>query len=119
MIVPEPSPPDCWVTTLIWTTLCLNVAATDSGSALRDAADNPGWVEELVPVELLLPNCQPANRPMPKISRSTTMRATIALLLRPRDVRMGESGCFPVGMVSLSPTCGLVFSLLDSFLSYG
>src|SRR5215470_17541738 len=97
MIVPEPSPLPFWVTIEISTTLGWNCAATASRCALTLAPDDPDRLREGAPVEvaLLLPICQAATSPMPMSSTSPTARATLARVLRPRDVRLGGTGFSP------------------------
>src|SRR6266702_2949519 len=41
---------------------------------------------------LVLPNCQPANRPIPKIIASRSVSATIAPVRMPPDLRIGVAG---------------------------
>src|SRR5215470_8613124 len=97
MIVPEPSPLPFWVTIEISTTLGWNCAATASRCVLTFAPDDPDRVVEVAPVvvALLLPICQAANSPIPMSSTSATARATLAMVLRPRDVRLGGTGLSP------------------------
>src|SRR5450755_4917573 len=85
MIVPEPSPSPFAVTTLICTTLCLNVAAICSGRALIAAADR---VVGAVAV-LDLPICVPINNPTPK---STNARIRVATVRNPPPERPERAG---------------------------
>src|SRR5205807_7066157 len=111
IMTPEPIPPPFPVVTFTCTTAGFTFAITASRTASILLLLSAGTVAVgavlgsnvptlLVPeAVLVLPNCQPANRPTPKMTASSTTRSMIAPARAPPDERlvalggvMGESG---------------------------
>src|SRR5215471_21058460 len=104
-MTPEPMAPPCWVVTLTWTTAGRTFAITASRTACSllpvsggtvDCGPVPGCnvatFELELPVDVLvLPNCQPANKPTPSTTRSTIDRAIMAPVRMPFE-RLGLTG---------------------------
>src|SRR5215471_19229357 len=124
-MTPEPMAPPCWVVTLTWTTAGRTFAITASRIACSllpvsggtvDCGPVPGCnvatLELAPPVEVLvLPNCQPANKPTPSTTRSIIDRAIIAPVRIPFE-RLGLAG--GVGGACICPgtaSCGAVMGI--------
>src|SRR5579859_6234617 len=104
MMTPEPIPDPLWVVTLTWTTAGRTLATTASRTAsvlLPLTAGMvgagfvpgcnwavPGW---FTTVELR-PNCQPANKPVPKMNASKTVNAKMDAVRTPLEGRCGGCG---------------------------
>src|SRR6516225_5898963 len=118
-MTPEPMAPPCpcwvWVVTLTSTTAGRTFAITASRTACSllpvsggtvDCGPVPGCnvatFELEPPVDVLvLPNCQPANRPTPRTTRSTMVNDIIAPVRMPFE-RLGLTGG-TLGGVSFCP----------------
>src|ERR1700687_2894658 len=98
-MTPEPMAPPCWVVTFTSTTAGRTFATTASRTAFSllrvsagtvDCGRVPGCnVATFVlapPVDpVVLPNCQPANKPTPRTTRSTNDKATMAPVRTPLE----------------------------------
>src|SRR6266568_5542974 len=122
IMTPEPMAPPCWVVTFTSTTAGRTFAITASRTACSllpvsggtvDCGPVPGCnvatFELAPPVDpLVLPNCQPANKPTPRTTRSTNDRAIIA------PVRTPVEGLGFTGGVCICPGrawCGAVIGV--------
>src|SRR5213083_672887 len=104
-MTPEPIAPPCWVVTFTSTTAGRTLAITASRTACSLLPVSGGTVDcgpvpgcnvatfELAPSvdALVLPNCQPANKPTPRTTRSTNDRVRIAPVRTPLE-RLGLTG---------------------------
>src|SRR5439155_10099662 len=113
-MTPEPIAPPCWVVTFTSTTAGRTLAITASRTACSllpvsggtvDCGPVPGCnvvtFELAPPVDVLvLPNCQPANKPTPRTNRSTSVKAKMAPERMPVE-RLGFTG----GVVGGACTC--------------
>src|SRR5579864_9477410 len=102
MMTPEPIAPPFAVVTFTSTTAGRTFATTASRTVSRLLPDRAGTVPTgVLPgckvvvllfgevITLVLPNCQPANRPTPKITASSTVNAAIAPVRKPRPPLRG------------------------------
>src|SRR6266852_3900063 len=116
-MTPEPIAPPCWVVTFTSTTAGRTFAITASRTACILLPESEGTVDcgplpdcNTPTFEVLVrPNCQPANKPTPKTSMSTSDRAIMAPVRTPFE-RLGYPGGI-VGGVCICPGrawCGAV-----------
>src|SRR5436309_15739555 len=128
-MTPEPMAPPCWVVTFTSTTAGRTFAITASRTACSllpvsggtvDCGPVPGCKVATLLLALsvdvlVLPNCQPANKPTPRTTRSTTANAIIAPVRIPFE-RLGLPGGV-VGGVCICPGtawCGAVIGMAGS-----
>src|SRR5258708_24725013 len=122
MITPEPRPLPCPV----WTSICttagrtLPMTASRAVSIVSDCADESVFEFACRLRALLLPNCQPANNPMPKTMTSTRVRRRMAPVRKPRrlkgddfdEICCSEGGCEELVKAPCSVFCVQTLSFL-------
>src|SRR5437879_1243405 len=126
MITPEPRPLPC----PFWTSICTTAGRTLPTTASRAVSPfellSAGAFELACRLRaLLLPNCQPANNPMPKTMASARARRRVALVRKPRrlkgddfdEICCSEGGGEGLVKVSCSVFCMANLSFLDMLRS--